>query len=205
MNQENLPDSSVKALINASLGAIFLALIILFAAVLPAEYGIDPTGLGGKMGLLALSKGDFQSKNSGCSNSQQSGAVNSAANDETGANNELQPLPNADKIEWKDSVEIVIPPKKGLEYKFAMVKNAMLEFSWLTDDGQIYFDFHGEPKGATNGYFKSYLETTGAESSGRLTASFEGVHGWYWENDTDKPVSIRLSTRGAYDALGIMK
>ena len=108
------------------------------------------------------------------------------------------------RIKWKNTVKIVIPPKKSLEYKFAMVQGSTLEFSWQTDGATVYFDFHGEPKGATDGYFKSYLETRLANSKGKLTTPFEGIHGWYWENETDQPVTITLSTNGSYEILGVM-
>ena len=33
---------------------------------------------------------------------------------------------------------------------------------------------------------------------GSYTAPFDGVHGWYWENLTDSPVTITLRTAGFY-------
>ncbi|MBK8814042.1 MAG: hypothetical protein IPN42_00280 [Methylococcaceae bacterium] len=207
MTQENLPVQSVKSLINTSLTAILLAMAVLFVAVLPAEYGIDPTGLGAKMGLTALShagRNTTPSSTENCAPTQQSQTQSSPEIKSIIPVNELQPLDAAKQIQWKDSVKIVIPPKKGLEYKFGMNKGAVLEFSWHTDGGLIYFDFHGEPKGATNGYFKSYLEKMESESSGALTAPFEGIHGWYWENETSRPVTIDLKTTGTYQVLGVM-
>ena len=55
MNDINPPVPSLKSLIIASIFATLLASLILISAVLPAEYGIDPTGLGKMMGLTALS------------------------------------------------------------------------------------------------------------------------------------------------------
>lgn len=54
MNDVNIPVQSLKTLLISTISAIFLALIILVTAVWPAEYGIDPTGLGKVMGLTAL-------------------------------------------------------------------------------------------------------------------------------------------------------
>ena len=118
---------------------------------------------------------------------------------------DVQPLVANSAVQCKDTVKIVIPPKKGLEYKFAMTKGAVLEYSWTTDGIALYFDFHGEPKGAKDGYFKSYLNLMDKESKGVLTAPSEGIHGWYWENDTDNPVIIQLSTNGTYQVLGVME
>jgi hypothetical protein len=201
MNPENIPVQSTKTLINASLVAMLLAVVILFTAVLPAEYGIDITGLGKKMGLTALS--DIAQKRTpsiaeNCIKPVQPLADNktkpSAGNP---TNSDLQPLDDSKPIQWMDTVKIVI--------KFAMQKGAELKYSWSTDGASIYFDFHGEPKGAKNGYFKSYLDIMGSESKGVLTAPFEGIHGWYWENETSQPITIHLSTNGEYEALGIMK
>lgn len=208
MNQENIPVQSVKSLINACIVAVLLAVLILFIAVLPAEYGIDPTGLGGKMGLTTLSEISQQTEKPDTKAiipPQQSAAklpAEEAAS--TSPNSDINPLDASKPVQWKDTVKIVIPPKKGLEYKFALAKGAVLEYSWLTDGTSLFFDFHGEPKGAKDGYFKSYLSIMHKESKGALTAPFDGIHGWYWENDTDKPVTVELSTNGSYEILGVM-
>jgi hypothetical protein len=47
-----------------------------------------------------------------------------------------------------------------------------LDYSWATDGKSIYFDFHGEPKGAKNGYFKRYATTTYNKASGSLVVPF---------------------------------
>ena len=214
MNPQDIPVQSIKSLINASLVAVFLALVILFTAVLPAEYGIDPTGLGGKMGLTALSELGHKNDNEIAGNcpqpqpNQQTKAVEkqpeataTVANSMTAANAPVAPKPG----QWRDTVKITIPPKKGLEYKFALDKDALLDYAWQTDGAALYFDFHGEPKGEKNGYFKSYQESAGSQSNGSLTAPFAGVHGWYWENDSDLPIVVTLSTKGAYQIVGVIK
>lgn len=208
MNQEDIPLQSTKSLINASIAAVLMAVVILFTFVLPAEYGIDPTGLGKQMGLTTLSEIAQKSTPASAENCNKPAlnlAENTAKTTISNPNSDLQPLENANTIQWKDTVKIVIPASGALEYKFAMAKDAALEYSWVTDGTPIYFDFHGEPKGATDGYFKSYLETKQAESKGKLTSPFEGIHGWYWENETDQPITIQLSTNGTYQVLGVMK
>jgi hypothetical protein len=208
MNSKNTPIPSVKSLINASIVAVLLALLILFAAVLPAEFGIDPTGFGKKLGLTKFSQSvnKIPGMEQGDCNIVKQTQIE--ANEKSIAaivSDDLKPLDLSKPVQWKDNVKIVIPPQKGLEYKFAMAKGDILEYSWGTDGMSIYFDFHGEPKGATDGYFKSYLNAMDNESKGLLTAPFDGIHGWYWENDTDKPVTIQLTTNGKYQILGIME
>lgn len=206
MNPENIPVQSVKSLMNASLLAALLAAFILFVAVLPAEYGIDPTGLGHKMGLTTLSEVTRKATPLIAENCIKPEQVVVASPAPANPTDESQPLADSKSSgQWKDIVKIVIPPKKGLEYKFSMQQDAVLEYSWVTDGASIYFDFHGEPKGAKDGYFKSYQEIKDSQSKGKLTAPFEGIHGWYWENETEQPVTIQLSTNGNYQVLGVMK
>ena len=100
--------------------------------------------------------------------------------------------------ERSDTVTIEIPMNKGLEYKLLMEKYAHLEYEWSTNGEELYFDFHGEPRGDTTGYFESFAETTSNNMKGSLTAPFAGSHGWYWKNETDAPVIVSLSIKGNY-------
>ena len=125
---------------------------------------------------------------------------------ETGAQkNEIQkkdaaPLEGvaADASNWRDTISITVPAQSGLEYKLLIEKGVTLEYAWETDGAELYFDFHGEPEGDTSGYFKSYSVDTKNKYSGKLVTPFSGVHGWYWKNTTDQPVSIRLNAKGDY-------
>ena len=35
-------------------------------------------------------------------------------------------------------------------------------------------------------------------ATGSYTAPFTGIHGWYWQNRTDKPVTLKLSATGFF-------
>jgi len=204
MNDTNPPVPSLKSLIIATAFATLLAMIILISAVLPAEYGIDPTGLGKMMGLTALSA---QSKATSQTLATASPALPPQAaeiNGQEQATNQTESVQKQSQSQWQDSVKIVVPAGDSLEYKFHLAKDAVLEYSWTTDGGKLYFDFHGEPQGDKTGYFKSFKESTDNQSNGTLTAPFEGPHGWYWENKTRSPVTIILNTKGSYRILGIM-
>lgn len=184
-----IPKASIKSLLISLISSIILAIIILLIAVLPAEFNIDPTGLGKKMGLTVLAKTDNDSTKPtviSCPEPAQATGQKTAM------------------AQWPDSVMITVPAKKGLEYKFHINKGDKLEFVWKTDGAALYFDFHGEPQGNTTGYFKSFKESTQSESSGSLIAPFTGSHGWYWENKTNKAVIINLKTRGQYKIKGLM-
>ena len=102
-------------------------------------------------------------------------------------------------LEWQDTITIKVPANRGIEYKFTAEKEASFSYTWKTENGEkLFFDFHGEPKGNTTGYFKSYKETTDNNSSGTLTTPFEGTHGWYWANKTPKPITVILKAFGDY-------
>jgi hydrogenase/urease accessory protein HupE len=105
--------------------------------------------------------------------------------------------------DWKDSITIVIPPLGEKEYKFAVSKGATFTYSWKTDKGTLYFDFHGEPKGDTTNYFKTFKQDTSNQDSGDLTTIFEGTHGWYWKNYNSHPISITLNVKGEYKRLDL--
>ncbi len=184
---DTIPKASIRSLIFSSIASLILAIIILLIAVLPAEYNIDPTGLGKRLGLTVLAQTD---------DSAEKSAVISCSDTAKAKQTEGK--------EWQDTVIITVPPKKGLEYKFHIEKGEKFEFVWKTDGASLYFDFHGEPQGNTTGYFKSFKESTQSESSGTLVAPFTGAHGWYWENKSRSPVVINLKTRGQYTIKGLM-
>ena len=127
------------------------------------------------------------------------GIVAAEAVASTGSPEKAQPAP------WKDSITITIPANSGQEYKFYLVKDAVLEYTWKTDSKKLYYDFHGEPKGAATGFFKSFKESTDNRSSGSLIAPFEGTIGWYWKNTSPTPVNIVLNVRGSYELIAAKK
>jgi len=180
MNTINVPIHSTKTLVKASLAASVIAAVLLITCILPSEYNIDPTGVGKALGLTKLSQTTVISKplDKVNSNIQVKGAVKS------------------------DIVQIEIPANKGLEYKLLMDKHAHLEYKWQTDGAELFFDFHGEPKGDTTGYFESFSITTSKDMKGSLTTPFGGSHGWYWKNTTDEPVVVTLSIKGVYAIKG---
>ena len=170
---------SNKTLMVAIISALLLALIIFFVVILPAEFNRDPTGLGDKLGLLVLSSPD-ESKQA-----QNENAENSV------------PL-------QENEVTITVPAHKGKEYKFDIIKHGRIVYNWQTlDESNIYFDFHGEPKDDTTGFFESYSIAIANKMNGTATVPFTGSHGWYWKNTTDTDVNIKLTTSGKYKIIGI--
>ncbi|MGH7340520.1 MAG: hypothetical protein ACREKH_08530, partial [Candidatus Rokuibacteriota bacterium] len=56
-----------------------------------------------------------------------------------------------------------------------------------------------EPDGAPRGYAQTYEKAQASQASGTLTAPFSGIHGWYWENLSDRAITVTLTTAGYYN------
>jgi hypothetical protein len=54
------------------------------------------------------------------------------------------------------STEVTVPAGSGVEYKLHMLKGEAIRCSWNSAGEVLFFNFHGEPKGDTTGYFESY-------------------------------------------------
>lgn len=183
MNQTNInQEISTKSLIISSLVALIIAISIFYSFVYPIEFGKDPLGTGKLFGLPILNADG------------KTGADNKSTLDES--------MTSPYKFQ-KDSVDIVIPANSGLEYKFKLSQYSKLTYEW-TAELPLYFDFHGEPKGDTTGYFESYTIATSNKVEGSMTVPFEGVHGWYWKNTSDEEVLVTLQTQGNYEVTGLI-
>lgn len=194
MNETTIPLHSKSTLIKALIGAVVLSSVIYVTVVLPAEYQKDPTGTGKLLGLMVLA--------------QEPATPPPAAAPQTTAPSATTPLmlqqvPDAQPRE--DETTIVVPARKGIEYKVHMNQYAQITYEWTTDSGELYFDFHGEPKGDTTGYFLSYTIATAPTMKGTMTAPFDGVHGWFWRNTSDNPITVTLKTSGVYQVKGLIR
>jgi hypothetical protein len=167
---------STKTLVKSTIFATIIAAVVFVCFILPAEYNIDPTHIGHRLGLTALASHDDALPETGIAVATERG---------------------------QEVIEVIVPAGKGIEYKFQMGRYDKMTYEWLTDDEPLYFDLHGEPEGDTTGYFESYAIATLAEMKGSFTAPFEGSHGWYWKNESDKPIAIQLIIRGQYTVIGL--
>jgi hypothetical protein len=97
-----------RNIVMATVIALAVAVLILFAAVLPAEYGYDPLRTGSLLGLTALSEGS------------------------TGA---ITPQPARYRTE---TIEFVLGPYEFLEYKYRLEKGGSIVYSWVATGPVIY-------------------------------------------------------------------
>ena len=117
----------------------------------------------------------------------------------------VKELDSAEKSNWKDTITITLPERGEKEYKLEVAKGATFSYSWKTDKGVLFYDFHGEPKGDTTGSFETFKKAMAEEASGSLTTTFEGTHGWYWKNYNSYPVNITLNVKGDYQLIELKK
>ncbi len=109
----------------------------------------------------------------------------------------------AQDANWKESISITIPARSYKEYKLQLNSGAVLNYTWQTDKGELFFDLHGEPQGDTTGYFKTFEKDTKSHANGSLTTVFTGTHGWYWKNSNVFPVVITLKVSGEYQRIDL--
>jgi hypothetical protein len=182
------------ALARATLGATVAAAAILTLVVLPAEWGIDPTGVGTALGLTRMAAG-----------AEADEADMPVARPAAASAISIPPQVKdniAAKTAWRtDERTLTLPPHSGIEVKAHMVKGDHLIFRW-TATGPVRMDMHGEPKGGKEGEFSTYWKQKKlTEAQGSFTAPFEGTHGWYWRNGGETPVVITLKSAGFYNDL----
>jgi len=114
------PVATTKQIVLGTVGALLAAAVLLVFAVLPAEYGIDLTGLGGVVGLTELS-------------SVRPGVV------------ALQTAEHK-----TDSAQFVLGPFQFIEYKYRLEKGGSMVYSWRASGqvmSELHSEPDGAPLG----------------------------------------------------------
>ncbi len=192
------PVPTARQLGKATLIAVLAAAVILLTAVLPAEYGFDPTGAGKLLGLTAMSSGGKQGQGAV---SSPAAAVSQSQAAKAGEVDITATLTQSELPLRLEEMSLVLPPGKGAEIKASMERGGRFIYSWASDGGKVEFDMHGEPRNAKGDEFTSFSKATQSSDQGAFTAPFAGTHGWYWENGGKVPVAIRVKVIGFYEKL----
>ncbi|RUA29110.1 MAG: hypothetical protein DSY77_15450 [Bacteroidetes bacterium] len=195
-----------KQLLKATLVAIVLGALVLVTAVLPAEYGIDPTGVGKTLGFskLYIENDDDTSETLTVTDENRPVIRLEKAGsgpDVAVPSEAFLPAPDTQYSERTDEVTVTVPAGKGIEYKINVLKYGKVKYEWLTNSGVLYFDFHGEVKQKIKPeqvYFESYTIAYSNNMVGTFLAPFEGKHGWYFRNSSDKDITVNLRLKGQY-------
>ena len=211
-----------SGLIRSTLGAMAAAGAILILAWLPAEYGIDPTGVGRLLGLTEMGEIKAQLAAEDATDAVAAAAITPASDPQiltrlTAIEGQLagiaaamgvsaEPAP-AEAVSaataaqpaapvWRDEVSYDLPPGEGVEIKLVMQAGETASFAWSVDGGVVNYDTHGDDGGANNISYEKGRAV--AEQAGTLTAAFTGNHGWFWRNRSDAPLTLTLRTGGSY-------
>ena len=198
---------TTKQLLRSTAIAFVSAGVILTTIVLPAEYAIDPTGIGRAIGLAEMGEIKTQLAAEAEADRIKDGAepapaapvapdrrssllgsifaelvIGSAAAQETALKTE--------------ETKVTLKPGEGAEVKLEMKKGAKATFSWTVEGGVVNFDMHADGEGQAS---TSYEKGRAAPSQqGVLEAAFDGKHGWFWRNRGKADVTVTLKVNGDF-------
>lgn len=194
---DDLP--SPKQIRRSTILAVAGALAILVAVVLPAEYGIDPTGIGRSIGLTEMGEIKTELRNEAeqdhrqpATNGEQSSIfrsilgvlVSSAQAEETDT--------------WNNEIKFALAPGETYEVKLTMNAGDRASYLMTVTGGRVNFDLHGHGNGQSITYEKG---RGSAGTEGEFVAAFPGGHGWFWRNRDKQDVTVVLKLKGNYSDL----
>ena len=183
------------------IAALAVAAVVLVTAVLPAEYAIDPTGIGRLLGLTEM----------------RQPARTLQVKDVIGGNERVreveipepgQPTPLPNPAVHQDettppktaTITLTLAIDQETEIKAVMREAKALVYSWRVEGGMVYSDFHGHDPSVSDEAFVRYREDQeAAGGNGSLVAPFGGEHGWFWKNVSNNPVTVTLNLTGYFD------
>jgi hypothetical protein len=227
MHNANIPDDqelpSTGKLIKSTVIAAVVAVVLLVTVVMPAEYGIDPTGIGNLIGLKKMGEIKVSLAKEAATEevvveqvvvegsippeSALAGLVPIAIPEDTMEQSQLPvetSLPTGSRVPvLNHEMQVTLAPNEGTEIKVTMKKGHKVQYAWWTDGGKANFDVHADSKELNidyHGYYKGSEE----RKKGIIIAAFDGSHGWFWRNRTPKTITITLTTNGEYSDISRM-
>lgn len=180
-----------KTLLISTGVVLVVALLIVFAAVLPAEFNKDPLGVGKLTGIARLWAPAEKTVGEG-------DLVGRARYYETPFRSDVVEIPLTGPGGGRTGPE--------LEYKVRMAKDATLIYAWEVVDPKerdaVHYDFHGHtvpsPLSKEEMVVSTWKQAYGNSGQGALTSPFDGIQGWQFTNTTQKPIVVRVKLAGFY-------
>ena len=217
MHNTNVPTDvelpSSNKLLKSTLIALIVAIVLLFTVILPAEYGVDPTGVGKMLGLTEMGEIKQQLANESEQDVQKPASelnsgivvveappvkinyVPTKVIPEAVAPAEVKPK----EIIATETRTVELKPGDAAELKLGMQKGAVVTYQWFVDKGHVNYDTHADGEGISyHGYGKGRATT---QDEGELVAAFDGMHGWYWRNRSSETVIVTLVVAGDYKGI----
>lgn len=199
-----LPTSA--QLIRSTLIAAVSALVLLLSVVLPAEYAIDPTGIGRVLGLTSMGEIKASLAKEAAQDAVATTQANASMFPPVTAKAISAPAPTATGVTppatggvtWRDEASYTLKPGEGIEIKLRMNEGDKARYAWAVQGGVVNFDTHGDGSGRSISYEKG----RGVPSNeGELVAAFSGNHGWFFRNRGSADVTLVLQTGGQYQSI----
>lgn len=207
-NDRELP--TTKKLVRSTIIAAVSALVLLVTVVMPAEYGIDLTGMGRVLGLKQM--GEIK-MSLAAEASDEAVLQEQMANGTEVMEPEIRIVTPAEAAApavepaaaatpaKTDEMSVTLAPNEGAEVKVAMLKGQTVVYNW-TSTGKTNFDVHADSKDVD---YHNYSKGSKTEEQGSIEAAFDGNHGWFWRNRTGDPVTVTLRTEGEYSEIKRVK
>jgi hypothetical protein len=168
-----------KSLLIGVAVAAVAAVAVLVIFVLPAEFGVDPTGAGEATGLTGLAAAGEMTE-------AERGALREGA------------FTLSDEPMRVDRRTFEIRPYAAIEFKYTLQEGDPLVFSW-TSTGPVTIDMHAHPFDGGVALTETYSQGEGKTGeTGLYVAPFTGIHGWYWQNRTLDNVTVTINAAGPF-------
>lgn len=187
---------TTRTLLRTTAIAAAIAAVLVVGIIMPAEYGVDPTGVGRVLGLTQMGKLKLELMKEEAE-LQKSLAVSAGAS----LQESLTAAPAVNPGMREDSMTVTLIPTQRIEVKLAMTKDQVASYRWVVDSGAVFFDLHGEGPKSAGSPMQRYGQGTLHRAEGDITAAFDGVHGWFWENQTSHDIHITVKAWGQFQEL----
>lgn len=197
---EDLPTRAQlgRSTVLAAIGAAVIAVTI----YLPAEYAIDPTGIGRVLGLTEMGeiKGQLAAEAEADRLLDEQRAQDQSSNVLDAVFGLFVGTAHAQDAQavWRDEVTFVLEPGGTAEIKMTMEAGSVAEYAWTAAGGRVNFDLHAHSGGESVDYERGAGQTAG---EGSIEAPFAGDHGWFWRNRDSTPITMTIQLRGDYSAI----
>jgi hypothetical protein len=195
------PAPSRKKLLIGSAAALAVAAAGLVVFVLPAEFGIDPTGAGRALGLTKLAEPENIYLERGRKRTNVLFPIEAdPERDRFGIREMIASkgvtLPADAKLQ-SDRFQVELQAYEGIELKYVLAEGAPMHFSWAAT-APVNVDMHSHPFEGGDALTESFVIENLQTQNAVYVAPFTGIHGWFWQNRTLKPVTLTLEAHGLF-------
>jgi hypothetical protein len=205
--QDMLPQVALPTRRQLAIGstiAVVVASVTMVFFVLPAELGIDPTGFGKATGLTGLAQSGTNANiylERGLKRTNVLFPLAATARpDEATLRSTLASKGLAAPANLQirsDHWEYELLPYENIEMKYRLAQGQPMIFSWRTS-APVNYDMHSVPDQGGNPMTESFSITAGPSQTAVYVAPFSGIHGWFWQNRSLKPVTLAIDATGGF-------